>query len=272
MIIALYFIIFVMGTFFGTFSAQAIYSIPLKKNIAKERAFCPKCKHQLSFFDSIPVFSYILLRGKCRYCGKKIENNFIVELLMGLTSVGIFISLNVTIENMSILTLIEYLYLMIFVTTLVIIAGIDKKNKRIYKPIIFLGCVVACAYIIFLYMRQSIGIFSIYKYVIYFIVICMLSAITSKYRYFKYSYLLEIMMICIYINMFIVSELFLITAVITMISLIISIIIKKYKLKVDNSDILAEKEINLDIPIGMYLCISNIIAMLIQGIEIFNII
>ena len=77
-------------------------------------------------------------------------------------------------------------------------------------------------------------------------------------------------MICIYMNMFVVSEVFLITAVLTMISLTASVIIRKRKIRVDNSDILAEKDINLDIPIAFYLCISNIIAMIIQAIPIIN--
>jgi hypothetical protein len=68
--------------------------------------------------------------------------------------------------------------------------------------------------------------------------------------------------------MFITSEVFLITAILTMISLTISVIIKKQQVKVDKSDILAEKNVNLDISIGFYLCISNVIAMLIQGIPI----
>ena len=77
-------------------------------------------------------------------------------------------------------------------------------------------------------------------------------------------------MICIYMNMFIVYEVFLITAVLTMISLTASVIIRKRNIKIDQSDILAEKDIKLDIPIAFYLCISNIIAMLIQGIPIIN--
>lgn len=268
----LYSIIFIMGTVFGSFCTLAIYRIPLGKNITNERSFCPNCKHKLAFLDLIPVFSYIFLGGKCRYCGKKIKNSyFLIETLTGLTSVGLFMSLKTTWDTMSILTLVEYLYLMIFVTTLILIAGIDKNNKKICKPIIFFGSAVGFVHIIYLYIIKNVGIFSIYKYVIYFIVICILSAITTKNRYFKYSYLLEIMMVCIYMNMFVPSEVFLITAILTMISLLVSIGIKKHKTKIDNSDILAENNTNLEIPIGMYLCISNIIAMLIQGIEIIKI-
>ena len=179
-------------------------------------------------------------------------------------------SLHATWETMSILTLVEYLYLMIFVTTLVLIAGIDKNNKKICKPIIFFGCLVGFVHIIYLYIIKNATIISIYKYVIYFVIVCVLSLITTKHRYFKYSYLLEIMMICIYINMFVIAEVFLITAVLTMVSLVVGIIIRKRKAKVDNSDILAEKNVNMDLPIAFCLCISNIVAMLIQGIEIIK--
>ena len=192
---------------------------------------------------------------------KKIRN--IVSLL-----IGTFISLKVTWKTMTILTLIEYLYIMIFIITLIIIAGVDYKNKKIYKPIIFLGAIIGFVHILYLYRIQNLGMLSIYKYIIYFIIICILTRITEKNIYFKYSYILDIMIICMYMNMFVISEVFWITVALTMISIIISIIIKKQKNKIDKSDILAETSNNIEIPIGMYLCISNIIAMMIQAIEI----
>ena len=158
----LYTLIFIIGTVFGSFCTLAIYCIPQKKNIINEKSICSNCKHKLAFFDLIPVISYILLGGKCRYCHKKISNSyFIMELLMGLTSVGIYMSLHATWETMSILTLIEYLYLMIFVTTLVLIAGIDKNNKKIYKPIIFWGCLVGFIHIIYLYIIKNVTIINL---------------------------------------------------------------------------------------------------------------
>ena len=269
--IILYLIIFIMGTVFGSFSTLAIYRIPQKKNITNERSFCPNCKHKLGFFDLIPVWSYILLGGKCRYCGKKISKSyFLIETLMGFTSLGIFISLVPTITSITVESLTEYLYLMIFATTLVIIAGIDRNNKQINKPIILVGSLVGFVHIIYLYIINQISVISIYKYVIYFAIVCILAIFTNRNKLFKYKYLLEILMICIYMNMFIVYEVFLITAVLTMISLTASVIIRKRNIKIDQSDILAEKDIKLDIPIAFYLCISNIIAMLIQGIPIIN--
>jgi len=260
----LYIIIFIIGTVFGSFSTLAIYRIPQKKNITTERSFCPNCKHKLNFIDLIPVWSYILLGGKCRYCNKKISSSyFFIETLMGIASLGIFFSIMPSIQMLSVLTLTEYLYLMIFATTLVIIAGIDRNKKQINKPKDYVY-----QYTIYLYIINNINIISIYKYVIYFFIVVVLSIITTRHKLYKYKYLLEILMICIYMNMFIVSEIFLITAVLTMISLTGSVIVRKRKLKIDQSDILAEKDINLDIPIAFYLCISNIIAMIIQAIPI----
>ena len=169
---------------------------------------------------------------------------------------------------MQVLTLTEYLYLMAFITTISIIAGLDRKYKKVYKPVIFTGCLIGLVHIIYLYIIKSTTLASIYIYCLYFLIICVLSIITGKYRYFKYRYLLEIMMICIYINMFVVSEAFFFFFFLTMIFLILDIIRKKRKIKIDKSDILAEENENLDLPIAFWLCISNIVALLIQGIAL----
>lgn len=262
-----YFIIFAIGTVFGSFSTLAIYRIPLKKNITTERSFCPNCNHKLGIFDLIPVLSYIFLGGKCRYCGKRIKPTYlIIELLMGFSAIGIFLSLNVSFETINIYDLIKFLYLMIFATTLVLIAGIDKKQKKVSKPIIFVGCLINLAYIIYLCVLGEQTDINIYRYVIYFAILFCIAVITSKYKLFKYRYLLEILMICIYINMFEPSEVFLVTTILTMISLTCLLIVNTYKDKADKSDILAEDNKNLDIPIAMFLCISNIVAMIVAGI------
>ena len=265
----LYIIIFAIGTVFGSFCTLAIYRIPLKKNITTERSFCPNCEHKLGFFDLIPVLSYIFLGGKCRYCGKKIKPTYlIIELLMGITAIGIFSSLNTAWESIEIYDLIKFLYLMIFATTLVLIAGIDRKQKKVSKSTILVGCLISLLYIIYLCVLGEQNSANMYRYGIYFIAIFIIAIITGKYKFFKYKYLLEILMICIYINMFEPSEVFLITTILTMISLTCLLIVNNHKNKIDKSDILAEEKTNLDIPIAMYLCISNIVAMVLAGIVI----
>ena len=83
--ILLYIIIFIMGTVFGSFFTLAVYRIPKRQDITHTHSYCPNCNHKLGFLDLIPVFSYIFLRGKCRYCKQKIRPRyFILEILSGL--------------------------------------------------------------------------------------------------------------------------------------------------------------------------------------------
>src|SRR5574344_1035034 len=76
--IIIYTIIFIIGTMMGSFLTLAVYRIPLKQDITHKRSYCPNCNHRLQFLDLIPIFSYIFLKGKCRYCGNKIRARYIL--------------------------------------------------------------------------------------------------------------------------------------------------------------------------------------------------
>lgn len=55
-------------------------------NLCFPRSFCPRCQHQLSIFDKLPLLSYILIRGKCRYCKNTVAWRYpLLELLSALT-------------------------------------------------------------------------------------------------------------------------------------------------------------------------------------------
>ena len=73
-----YIIIFIMGITFGSFYTLAVYRIPLHQDITHKRSYCPNCTHKLSFFDMIPILSYIFLGGKCRYCKQKIRIRYLL--------------------------------------------------------------------------------------------------------------------------------------------------------------------------------------------------
>lgn len=64
---------FIIGTLFGSFFTLATYRLPRKQDILVKRSYCTSCKHELGFFDLIPVLSYTFLGGKCRYCKEKIS-------------------------------------------------------------------------------------------------------------------------------------------------------------------------------------------------------
>ena len=73
-----------LGLVIGSFLNVCIYRIPLGKSVVAPRSSCTQCGVQIPFYDNIPVFSYLLLRGKCRFCGATISLQYpMVELLTG---------------------------------------------------------------------------------------------------------------------------------------------------------------------------------------------
>lgn len=65
----------------GSFLNCVIYRLEAGESFLRGRSYCPHCRHQLGFFDLVPILSFVLLRGKCRYCGKKISLQYpLVEL------------------------------------------------------------------------------------------------------------------------------------------------------------------------------------------------
>lgn len=75
-----YIIVFLIGTEIGSFLNVCIYRIPNHQTVVTERSHCMSCGYQLKWYDMIPVFSWIWLRGKCRKCKSKISAQYpIVE-------------------------------------------------------------------------------------------------------------------------------------------------------------------------------------------------
>ena len=100
MTVFFYFILFAIGVVIGSFCTLAVYRIPLKKDITHERSFCPNCGHKLSFFDLIPILSYIFLKGKCRYCKNHIRIRYIIlEIVAGFVMLALGFSINISPKN-----------------------------------------------------------------------------------------------------------------------------------------------------------------------------
>lgn len=90
--IIIYALIFLFGIIIGSFLNVCIYRIPKKENIATDRSHCMSCGTQLKWYDLVPLFSWMFLGGKCRYCKAKISVQYpLVELANGIGYVWIFI-------------------------------------------------------------------------------------------------------------------------------------------------------------------------------------
>lgn len=86
-------IIFLFGLIIGSFLNVCILRLPEGKPISRGRSACPGCGATLSPPDLVPLFSYLILRGKCRHCGMKISPLYpAVESLTGVLFVLLFIA------------------------------------------------------------------------------------------------------------------------------------------------------------------------------------
>jgi leader peptidase (prepilin peptidase) / N-methyltransferase len=75
---------FILGTAIGSFINALVYRLHEGLSIIAARSICPKCKKPISDLDLIPIVSYLILRGRCRHCGKTISPQYpVVELLTG---------------------------------------------------------------------------------------------------------------------------------------------------------------------------------------------
>jgi leader peptidase (prepilin peptidase) / N-methyltransferase len=89
--------IFFLGLCFGSFLNVCIYRLPLGLSVVTPRSACPHCKHQIAFYDNIPVLSWLLLRGRCRNCKARISPRYLaIELLTGSLFLGCYAHFGLT--------------------------------------------------------------------------------------------------------------------------------------------------------------------------------
>jgi leader peptidase (prepilin peptidase) / N-methyltransferase len=82
----------IFGAAIGSFLNVVIYRMPRGLSLSDPpNSFCPKCKHRLLMTDMIPLLTWLIQRGKCKYCGAKIPSRYFwVELLNGVIWSGIW--------------------------------------------------------------------------------------------------------------------------------------------------------------------------------------
>ena len=252
-----YIIIFIIGTLFGSFYTLAIYRIPKGQDITHTHSYCPNCEHKLGFWDLIPVFSYIFLGGKCRYCKEKIRPRyFIIETISGIFFVLVAYLIGLSLENLTNTKIIDYAFIVLYFTFIILMAGIDKENRKINKPVVMYGVIISIIYIVYLCI---IDITSIYRYGIYlvlYIIVLLLDTVTLKKRAinkYVYSIILSVITMAIFSGEY--------ATILSVVTTLLAIAIYDLLIKLKNSkkSKKAEKNVANNISIGFYLAIPNIV-------------
>ncbi len=112
---------------------------PMPPGIVREPSHCPRCKHPLAARDNIPLFGWLLLRGRCRYCKQPISLQYpLVELLGAVSSAVIVWKFGPTWPALAGL---------LFTWMLLALAGIDLRTQllpdQLTYPLLWLGLVLS---------------------------------------------------------------------------------------------------------------------------------
>ncbi|MCD6353605.1 MAG: prepilin peptidase [Proteobacteria bacterium] len=113
---------FLFGSAVGSFLNVCIYRLPRDESIVFPGSHCPHCNQLIRFYDNIPIISYLLLRGKCRFCGSPISIQYpFVEATAGTFSVLFYLCY----------PLLEYAIYFTFFSSLLVVTMIDLKHQII---------------------------------------------------------------------------------------------------------------------------------------------
>lgn len=147
MIFEIYF--FSLGLIIGSFLNVVIYRLPADKSIVSPPSHCPNCKQRLRVIDLIPVISYLLNKGRCRYCGEKISIQYpLVELLTAILFLAAYLKFGFSGYLIIILLLLS---------ALIVVSIIDLKYKIIPNQITYAGIFLS---LIFAFVFDYITLFN----------------------------------------------------------------------------------------------------------------
>ncbi|MBU1026401.1 MAG: prepilin peptidase [Candidatus Margulisbacteria bacterium] len=127
-------LLFIFGTVIGSFLNLCIHRLPRGESIIKPRSHCPGCNRILQPWELIPIFSYLLAQGRCRYCDQPISLRYpLVELVTGLLFVVVAFRFSAFSQ------MVEYIFTVIFTCLLVLVFFIDLEKQVVVDNIVLGG-------------------------------------------------------------------------------------------------------------------------------------
>jgi len=140
---------FIFGLIIGSFLNVVIYRLPEHKSIVTPSSHCPNCNAGIKPYDNIPLISYLILRGKCRSCGRHISLRYpLIEFLTGALAAAVYIKYGISFD---------WIILFALSAALVVAAFIDIDHKIIPDVITYPGIVIGFACSFFLSINNPIG-------------------------------------------------------------------------------------------------------------------
>ncbi|MCX6809937.1 MAG: prepilin peptidase [Candidatus Berkelbacteria bacterium] len=143
-LIILFIIIF--GLIFGSFLSVDKNRLEDPKSIIIGRSQCPKCHHKLGFWVLIPLFSFLFLRGRCRYCAKKISWQYpIFEIISAILALAVYLKFGLSFSSF---------VLFLSLSALLVACWLDAENQEVELPVLIVGIILALIW----YFLRSTGL------------------------------------------------------------------------------------------------------------------
>src|SRR5438034_2711296 len=121
----------ILGLVVGSFLNVVILRLPEGISISRPRSRCPKCKRMISWYDNVPILSYVLLGGRCRHCKKEIAIRYpLVEALSAIVGLLTYYKFGLGIE---------WVIFFSFSAALIVLAFIDLDHRILPDPITLNG-------------------------------------------------------------------------------------------------------------------------------------
>ena len=132
-----------LGLAVGSFLNVLVDRLPRSKSIVKERSHCDKCKKTLKWYDLIPLFSFIILKGKCHYCSTPLSFYYpVVELTTGI----LFVVVLFFVGSINVINFINFIFYLFLIGSLIVVFFADLKYGIIPDKIIFPAIAVSFLY------------------------------------------------------------------------------------------------------------------------------
>jgi len=178
-----YIIIFIVGIILGSLYATIIERMSKGKRAFSIHSYCAKCGKKLSALEKIPIFSYILLKGKCKHCKHPIKSKYIIlEVITGFLLMFIAYSLNISFLNVSITNLVSFIFIILYFTYIILNAGLDFEKSKMSSILLSYGIIISIAYLSYLCFVQSTTIYASIVYLVVIILLLLLNIVNTKKR------------------------------------------------------------------------------------------
>lgn len=133
------FFVFLFGIIIGSFLNVCIIRLPRGESLFRRSSHCMTCGEKIKPYDMIPVFSWLILRGKCRNCGEKISSRYpLVEFLCGIMWVLAFLKFDISVQA---------LLTALFFSALIVVGFMDWDTQTINSGVLmFIGLLAVLSF------------------------------------------------------------------------------------------------------------------------------